>query len=298
MKKQFLILCSLLLVGCGKETTKESNVPPSTTEEDDKTAQVILMYGQSNMEGNSYKQYLVQTVGKDKTLEYTNGYDNVLISYETANTYSNSNHQFVPVKLGQGYSNDRFGPEVGMAEILSKQELKHPVYLIKFAYGATNLYSQWNPSTTGNLYQSAITYTLEQLGVIESLGYTPEVKAICWMQGEADSTTDYYQNYADNESGFITSLRQEFDSYASKEIGFIDAGISDSSAWTHYQEINKAKEQVAEESENNIYFSTIEEGLTYNKEPIPNIDYYHYDSDSMIKLGHLFSEKALGNFLE
>ena len=42
-----------------------------------------------------------------------------------------------------------------------------------------------------------------------------------------------------------------------------------------------------------FYFSTIENGLKYNLEPVGAPDIYHYDSDSMIKLGNLFGERLL-----
>ena len=50
------------------------------------------------------------------------------------------------------------------------------------------------------------------------------------------------------------------------------------------------KEEFSKLSNYNIYFPTIEEGLTTLYEPYEEPDLGHYDSLSMIKLGHLFGE--------
>lgn len=295
MKKIVLVL-SLFLVGCNSTSIDNTTFIPSNK------VQVVLMYGQSNMEGHTYKQYLINTMGEEKTLKYKNGFDDVKISYACTISNNTSNKEFVPVQLGQGYNQDRFGPEVGMAEIFSNYNLQDKVYLIKFAQGATSLYNSWrSPSSkmTGSLYRFAIDYTLEQLAKLENMGYYPEVKAICWMQGEDDSSSNYYGDYYQYEKAFISDLRASLNYYSSpKGIGFIDAGISDCPAWTHFLDINNAKMKLADEDNLNVYFSTIDEELKYNGEPAGSPDIYHYDSSSMIKLGNIFAQKIVENFLD
>lgn len=304
MKKlKTFVFLSLLLTGCKNSLPSSSEKDSIATEEKiSNKVQVVLMYGQSNMEGHTHKEYLVSTMGKEKTKEYIDGYEDVKISYACTITQNTSNKEFVPVKLGQGYMTDRFGPEIGMAEYFHNQNLETPVYLIKFAQGATSLYNSWRSPTsgmTGSLYRFAMDYTIEQLQKLESMDLYPEVKAICWMQGEDDSSSNFYQNYYNYETALIEDMREELNYYASPDgIGFVDAGISDCSAWTHHVEINDAKKQLAEDDQNHIYFGTIDEKLEYNKEPMGNPDIYHYDSSSMIKLGKVFAEKVAENFLE
>lgn len=265
-------------------------------------AQVIVMLGQSNMEGHTHSQYLLNTMGQEKTQEYVDGYDDVLISYACTVAQNTSNGTFVPVKLGQGTSTTQFGPEVGMAETLSRADLKYPVFLVKFAQGATSLHSAWrSPSSgmTGSLYGLAVEYINQAMGTLEGMGYYPEIKAICWMQGEDDSTSAYYDDYLDLERAFVADLRKEFAYYGDPSgIGFVDAAISDSLAWTHRVEINQAKQALSLEDDQNVYIDTISAGLKYNAEPPGSPDIYHYDSSSMVKLGNLFAEAVLDNFLE
>ena len=52
------------------------------------------------------------------------------------------------------------------------------------------------------------------------------------------------------------------------------------------------KADYAAEQPNRRYIDTIAEGITTKKEPHGNVDIYHYDSDSVIKLGRLFAENA------
>ena len=86
----------------------------------------------------------------------------------------------------------------------------------------------------------------------------------------------------------------EFKNYMDKEgMAFIDGGISDSSLWEEYEEVNKQKREFANENENNIYVDTIKAGLTYNFEPYESPDIAHYDSLSMIQLGHLLGEEII-----
>lgn len=57
--------------------------------------------------------------------------------------------------------------------------------------------------------------------------------------------------------------------------------------------MNNAKIKFSNDSEYNIYFSTIDSGLEWSKEPEDNPDIAHFDSLSEIKLGKLFAEEIL-----
>lgn len=301
MYKILLTLCLLCLVGCSQPVDKPEKEDPVVEEEISNKIQVVLMFGQSNMEGHTHSRYLLNTVGTEKSKEYVDGYDDVKISYACTISQNTSNYQFVPVKCGQGTSLNQFGPEVGMAEKINALNLKEKVYFIKFAQGATSLYNSWrSPSSkmTGSLYSFAIEYVNKQLKALEDMGYYPEVKAICWMQGEDDSNSNSYTEYYNYEKAFINDLRKEFLYYSDPEgIGFISAGISDCPAWREYKEINKSKLKLSNESAFNIYIDTIAADLKYGGEPVGAPDIYHYDSSSMIKLGHLFADELIANFL-
>lgn len=312
MRKQFILclICAmligcLLLSGCSRNvpTTASAAVPTEIPKVYSNEVQVIVLLGQSNAEGASYHQYLEKTVGAEKTLEYTEGYENVQISFINTINANTSNGQFVPVKLGQGYQTDRFGPEVGMAEMISAYDPQKPVYIIKYTYGGTTLSNEWrSPSSgnTGRLYTAAVEYVIGQCQVLENMDLYPVIKAICWMQGESDASGHGYVNYKTLEENFKNDLRNDLAYYkpVDSEIGFVDAGISECVAWTQYQKVNGDKMALSQEDEYHDYIDTIAAGLKYNAEPVGAPDIYHYDSKSMVQLGHLFAQVLLEKYLE
>ena len=94
---------------------------------------------------------------------------------------------------------------------------------------------------------------------MESKKYIPEIGAVCWMQGESDTTEYKASKYFENQKAFAAYLREDLKKYSREEgIYFIDAGISNSPyCEPSYPEINKAKEDFSKLSHLNIYFYTV-----------------------------------------
>ena len=148
------------------------------------------------------------------------------------------------------------------------------------------------------MYDQFYKYVIGQMKSLKKKGYNATIRAFCWMQGEGDSWVGYYDKYYDNTKEFVGNIREDLRELAGdKELPFIDAGISNSSEWQYYRQVNEAKRAFAEESPNNYYFDTIEAGLHVNEEPFGDPDICHYDSESEVKLGNLFAE-AFEPFLE
>ena len=117
------------------------------------------------------------------------------------------------------------------------------------------------------------------------------------MQGESDAIGRVADKYYDNQKRFVSFLREDLDKYADDgKIYFIDAGIQAGDIFPRYEVVNEAKAKLASESELNLYFSTIDEGLTTDLEPEENPDLAHYDSMSELKLGHLFAEYIISSY--
>lgn len=298
-----LVMVMGMLSACNNNVSNNNQPPKQPDKEYSNEVQVVVLLGQSNAEGHTWSQYLTRTVGEEKAKEYAVGYDNVSISYACTIAENTSNGEFVPVKLGQGHSVNQFGPEIGMAEKISELDPTKRVYIVKYAYGATSLTTNWrSPSSknTGTLYTNAVAYVLEQCRKLEDMDLYPVIKAVCWMQGEDDSSGLNYNSYEELERNFVSDLRKDLSYYkpVDGEIGFIDAGISDCTAWTQYRVINAAKAKLAEEDENHVYIDTISAGLKYNGEPAGAPDIYHFDSSSEVLLGQLFAQELIARFLE
>lgn len=260
-----------------------------------KHATVILLGGQSNASGCTLDEYLKKNVNDEQYNEYQNGYDNVYINYfSSGNNVSNG---FVKCKSNQGETNGYFGPELGMAEKLHELYPNELFFIIKWAWGGTNLYDQWlSPSSygpTGKLYNHFVGFVESSLKYLLSKDYNIKIEGFCWMQGESDSfSTDHATKYERHLNNLIYDIRNKFNKVASKDgIALIDAMIADNpNFWVYCDLVNKSKQKVADSSPINVVIDTNKYGLTCLYEPTNNPDQAHYDSMSQIKLGHLFIE--------
>ena len=261
-----------------------------------KEAKVILLAGQSNAAGCSRDEYLKQNVSEEQYQKYEDGFDNVYINYFVSGT--NESHAFVKCEARQGEYGGFFGPELGLAEKLNEMYPDETFFIIKYAWGGTNLCEQWlSPSSgaTGQIYNGFVQFVNASLEYLALKNYDVKIEAMCWMQGESDSIDETSTaSYANNLGNFIKDIRAEFSAYASDDgIAFVDAYIADSFFWKYYIRLNEAKQTVADSSSMNVVIDTISAGLSVIGEPIDEPDIAHYDSMSELKLGHLFAEACV-----
>lgn len=250
---------------------------------------VFLLAGQSNASGVARTSELKKNVSEDKFEEYQEGYDNIYINYYNENG-NRASLGFTNLAINQGCGDGYFGPELGMGERLKELYPNETIFIIKYSWGGTNLYKQWN-SKTGNIYKAFIKYVKESMDYLFSKNYDAEIVSMMWMQGESDAFNPYAKQYEDNLLNFISSTRKELKNYICNEgMYFIDAYISSSPYWSEYVRINKAKQSVCDSGALNVCVNTIEEALTFDREPEGEPDLAHYDSLSELKLGHLFVE--------
>ena len=260
-----------------------------------KKAKVIILAGQSNASGCSQDEYLKQNVSAEKYAEYESGYNNVYINYLAG---LNTSDGFVKCSTRQGEIEGCFGPELGLAEELNKMYPDEMFFIIKCAWGGSNLNKQWrSPSAfgaTGNLYKQFRSFVKANMEYLTSKNYDVEIEGMCWMQGESDSCTSKMANkYKGYLTKLINDVRKEFAKYESLDgIAFVDAYIANNPEfWTHYDLINMSKKEVSEQSDINTVIDTVGHGLSCMEEPSGSPDLAHYDSLSEIKLGNLFAEE-------
>ncbi len=274
---------------------KDDNVTIADTLEnvENEKAHVVFLYGQSNADGASSISFLKEN-DLTKYYEYYFGYDNVMINFVNDGGNTSSNFAFQKCTLGCGYSSECFGPEVGIADEMHKAFPSEKTFIIKWTWGGTVLRDQWldNHHNRGDLYNSAMDFSLKCLDYLLDKGYKIYIDGICWMQGESDSyNADEYAYYRDTIS-LVSGLRLDFSKYQ-KNIKFIDAGINEQDdVWMYPEVINNGKKKFADQSDLNFYIDTNALGITTLTEPEINPDYAHYDSLSMVKLGQEFGKIA------
>ncbi|MGN1040075.1 MAG: sialate O-acetylesterase [Candidatus Fimimonas sp.] len=294
-----LLLLIFSLCACNVDTTDYSlemnvNYPLNDVlaEGNGETARVILLLGQSNASGCSIVEYLQLNVDEQTFDYYEKGFDNVLINYCIDDHSFTSNGAFVRVDLTSGCGNGFFGPEVGMAETLSKQFPNEKFYILKYTMSGYSLANHWlRNGKRSDIYNACLAFVHAYLQYLQGKNYNVSLDAICWMQGESDTAMHNAEKYFYNQRKFVKYLRRDLRRYKAKGIYFIDAGISSSPyCEPGYPLVNQAKQRISEMSAYNLYFSTIDLGLTTLYEPDYDPDLGHYDSLSEIKLGNLFGE--------
>ncbi len=213
MKIRFIcLLLSLILVlplvSCGLFNRDTGNGERVLGNE--KIINVYLIAGQSNAVG-----YGMDTGNRiaNSDERFTEGFENVL--YYGAHerwTGKNLDEGFEPVKLGMGVAADRSGAEIGIANAVADYGEMNAI--IKCAWGATHLYPDtqyevsikqgtWTSPTyiknnnvdtsknpmIGNMYRRFEQTVTDAIQLLIEDGYTPVIKGVWWMQGEAEMFT-------------------------------------------------------------------------------------------------------------
>lgn len=278
---------------------------------DGKIANIIILAGQSNAVGVGTVEYLPNNYGRDEVEQFTRGYEKVQIDYTSHDMKSNG---FVNTSIRcTERTRDTFGPEVGMARKLAQMYPNDEFFIVKCAFGGSDMNSNWRSPASGVpfceemvpdvehaihdpalwfpgwCYNALIRQLRESIERLKSKGYEPRIKAFCWMQGESDSAEDHCADpYIERYDGLLRDLQAAFPAYFSEDTTFVDAGISE--IWDNYQRMNARKKAYAQEK-GYRFIDTIAAGLTTKNEPFEAPDIYHYDCTSTIQLGELFVEE-------
>ena len=257
--------------------------------EGEKKAHVIILTGQSNASGQAWNSLLQETASEEAWARYERGYDNVQIYYSV--DFANVGANFVPVKLGQGSDAERFGPEVGLADYLSRTYPDETFYIIKSTFSGSGLQLEWQANV--GQYKRFVIDVQAGLRKLEEKGLEPEVFAMCWMQGETDAMTlAHAELYETAFAELWSRIHTVLDGYLPEGgMALLDATINEQSNWQYGAIVNAAKRNFARDLQNCYVLDTGALGIDTCDEPSKQgfpIDPMHYDSDDSIELGELF----------
>ena len=274
-----------------------------------KKAKVILLSGQSNAVGVGHIKYLPDYFDGETASKFKSGYENVLIRYISHNI---KNQKFEPVRVNQTEkTKDTLGPEVGIAKKLTEKYPNEQFFIIKCAFGGSDMNTGWRSPSSGvpydpNMvvepakaissaefrpkgwcYHQQIEVLDSAFAELEAMGYEPAVIAHCWMQGESDSGNPACaEPYISRYDAMLRDLRERY-APAFDNCTYVDAAISE--RWVNYETMNANKKAYAEERGHH-FVNTIAAGLTTKKEPHESPDLAHYDLGSTVQLGEMFAE--------
>ena len=320
LKRVILILCLVLVAAGGiflladckgdasDNVTDETVVLDMNTEYhlsenlprgNGKRVKVVLLLGQSNASGSSIVSYLEEKSAPEDFARYSAGYPSVLINYCIDDHNACSEGEYVKVDLSCGAANGFFGPEVGMADALSAAYPDEMILILKYTMSGYSLHHHWlSTGQRGSIYNAFLAFAKKNMDHLADLGYDARIGAICWMQGESDTTEFKAERYYNNQRAFVSYLREDLGPYAEDGgIYFIDAGISNGPyCEPGYPTVNEAKRQFGELSPLNLYFSTIDAGLTTVNEPTGDPDWGHYDALCELQLGRIFAKYVIESY--
>ncbi len=279
-----------------------------------KKARIIVISGQSNAVGVGHVKCLAKHFPQELVEKWEKGFPNIKINYFSHDKKSGG---FVPTTTGcTEVSKYTIGPEVGIAEALDRRCPGEEFFIVKCAFGGMSLHTDFispsgenyydpdayadqkaniladyfngDPIRPGWCYNELVKIMRESIVALEAEGYAPEIVSFCWMQGEGDSITqDQLDNYIRRYDAMLADFNREFAPYIAENCTYTDAGIS--TIWPLWEGMNKAKKEYSETKPCLRFIDTVGEGLTTANEPPEEPDIYHYDSDSMIKLGLLYA---------
>ncbi len=179
-------------------------VPPGTP------VDVFIVAGQSNATGQGY----MRNLPKNFTINR-----HVLLYHSAGDTQDNAPaYQWIPLRQASE-SPDRFGPELSFGDRMQEFYPHRRIALIKQAWSATDLYSQWNPgagnhdvSHWGPQFRLLVKTVDGGMAALRRLGFKPVIRGMIWQQGENDAFDHVPQamDYGMNLRHFIRRVRQQF----------------------------------------------------------------------------------------
>ena len=216
----------------------------------DDVTRVFIFAGQSNMVGSDSKDSLVDNHPPFKGAAAPQ--KDIRFSYNLgANTRSDGWVAMAPV-------NHVFGPEMTFVRKL-KKHARHPVAIIKDAWGGTTLVNDWNPAGPDNgkkLYARLMKQVADRLKDLDAKGVKYRIEAMMWHQGENDMfNKEGIATYEKNLRNFIARIRKDL---KSPKLNFFIGEISNKGVWgmdNRHRVAQICVQQLAViKSDDNVYF--------------------------------------------
>ena len=273
----FALVPLVLVCGCKKESVN-----------------VYLIMGQSNASGCSPCNFLEES-NPDIYKKYSKGNKKVQISWDVI---FHAQGEFEPTKFGQADGLECFGPEIGIAEVLSSHFNKS--YIVKGTLSGSCLQTNYVDKDGNKLvyYNHFVSFIKDKVEKLEKMGKIPRICGVFWMQGESDSTDELCNTYGVATQYFRNYLLEDFSPWINDHFNFVDAYISTKSIfWKNPGVVNAGKQYVADNNPNSYCIKTNGEDetsidLSLKCQSDEGDDAAHYDSKSMLLLG-----KTAGEYL-
>ncbi len=286
---------------------------------------VWLIGGQSNAVGFGKNYPTSDTYASDKAM-LDAGVSNVWY-FSQGEGAQHRDYGFYPVTLGLGLNTESSGAEIGIATALAGNSSQMNA-VIKYSIGATFLYPDvtnnaslnhgtWtSPSyiekygistvgnKTGDMYDNFMRTVEEGLTQLIEAGYTPRIRGMWWMQGEAET---FDQNnvmtpaYKELLTTLISDVRNDVSEISGtncSDMPFVFGKINYNGTHTgELTALQDAQEAVANDTSlKNVFMinpaTDLKDPATGASATPVQQDVWHYDALTQQMIGEAFIEKA------
>lgn len=203
---------------------------------------------------------------------------------------------------------DKFGVELSLGSRLQEYYPERKIALIKHAYSGSNLYEDWMPGNNrrdtasfGKQFRYFVNTVEDGLAQLRDQGYSPEIKAMFWQQGEGDARDIagmvHSENYGSNLRHFIKRVRQQF---KDRRMPFIYGYVIPvpRERFTGREEVRRGQTRVDQNSGDKLSiknaFVIHTDDLPLRSEepnsPYPD-DKVHFNTLGILELGERFADK-------
>lgn len=290
-----------------------------------KVINLYLIAGQSNAAGYSYfNQSFLQS-----NAAFSAGYENVLytgsaVSMLSGIPLSPNTVDVTPVRAGFGYLDSYIGPELGIADVLSRYytDPNHKAGIIKYAAGSSSLHDKitgassaggnWYPPSliaangaaseklTGNLYRLFMDQVENSIKDYRALGYEIHIKGVYWMQGEGDR--DHLGEYPAMLRALITDMRNDLGELAGEDLSDMPFVVGEISSSFFRDASTLNTDFVAMQQQLPTLLSDIGNVYVINSSPLStgtnSGDAGHWTAEDMLLIGQMagatFAKQVLG----
>ena len=179
-----------------------------------------------------------------------------------------------------------FGPEIGFARELLRQEPERKLAILKVAFSGTSIPRDWDPEKKdlpGSCYQAFLTELKKAQAAARQRDIKLKPTTLIWVQGESDATPQNAPRYAADLSNLISAMRKDTGSTHLTALLAVNTRFGNGKI-PHMPDIVKAQKKVAEADPHIAYVDTA-------KAPIANGA--HYNTEGTLLVGKWFAQKLL-----
>ena len=177
-------------------------------------------------------------------------------------------------------TSNKFGPEITFGHRINQIQ-SNQVAIIKVAKVGSNIRTDWNPESTGLLYDHMMSQVSQAMQNLQDQGHDPQITAFLWWQGEGDSGhATQAVNYEQLLMNFIESLRTDLNE---PFLPFLFYQL--------HKDLDRNNVALARQSQQNVN-QTIANTQLVNVDNFDLIsDHVHFTHEARLKIGTQFADE-------